>query len=484
MKLLEIMSNVKYKLLQGEDAEVKNIVIDSRKVRNGSMFFCIKGFKSDGHKFIENAISQGATAIVVEHENFNKLPEGVTVLKVEDTREALAYAAAAFYNFAYKSFDLIGVTGTNGKTSITYFIEAILNQYKKNVGVIGTIELRIGGEKLNIPFDTSTTPDPVELHKIFMQMKEQGANSVVMEVTSHALALKKVCGMHFDTCIFTNLTQDHLDLHGSMENYSKEKAKLFKMCNCAVINKDDCYADFMIENVNKDSKVITYGIEKDCDLKAIDVQYSSSSVQFKLQLEGKLHEFFVPIAGKFSAYNALAAIGCAVSLNVPVEVIKDGLKNMKSVPGRIQSVPNNKGFNVIIDYAHTPDGLLNVLSAVRNFTEGKLITVFGCGGDRDRAKRSIMGEIAGKLSDYCVITSDNPRTEQPESIIEEIEPGVSQTNCQYEKVTDRKEAIARAISIAKPSDSVVIAGKGHEDYQIFADRTIYFSDYETAKENL
>ncbi len=481
MKLFEIMNKVEYTVLQGTDVEVKGIVIDSRKAQKGSLFFCIKGLKVDARKFVDDAAEQGAVCVVIDDEEGLKLPQDVTVLKVKNSREALAYAAASFFGNPSESFNVIGVTGTNGKTSTTYYIEAILNENKASVGVIGTVGIVLNGEKLNIPFDTSTTPDPIELHKIFLRMKEDKAEYVVMEATSHALALNKLEGTSFDVGVFTNLTQDHLDLHGTMENYLNEKTKLFKMCRTGVINADDGSCKHLIENAACE-KIYTYSIENESDFKAENVQYLSNGVTFDVAINGEKHSFNVPVAGKISVYNALASIAATYSIGVSIDTIKKGIENMKGVPGRIQSIPNNLGFNVVVDYAHTPDGLENILQAVRGYTQGRIITVFGCGGDRDRTKRPIMGEIAGRISDYCVITSDNPRTEEPNSILNEIESGTAQTKCAYEKIIDRKQAIFRALELAQKGDSVVVAGKGHENYQIFADRTIHFDDCEVAKE--
>ncbi|MCL2873867.1 MAG: UDP-N-acetylmuramoyl-L-alanyl-D-glutamate--2,6-diaminopimelate ligase [Defluviitaleaceae bacterium] len=478
MQLFEVLKNIDHTVIQGSDLDIKNIVIDSREARKGSLFFCIKGLNQDARKYIPDAVSQGASAIMVDDLEGVNLVGSATFIKVENVRSAMAIASGNFYGNPYKHYKMIGVTGTNGKTSVTYFMEAIIREYEKSVGVIGTAGAVLNGEKLSISYATSTTPDPIELHQIFKKMHENGAEYVVMEATSHAFAFNKLDGVRFDIGIFTNLSQDHLDIHGTMENYRDEKLKLFKSCDVGVLNIDDDYFEYMRDNGT--CRVLTYGIDKECDFRAENIEYLNNGSIFDINIDGDMHSLFLPVAGRFSVYNALAVIGTAVSIGIPIEVIKRGLENMKGVPGRIQSVPNDLGFNVVIDYAHTPDALVNIISAVRGYTKGRIITVFGCGGDRDKAKRSIMGQTAGELSDYCIATSDNPRTEDPVSIINDIEPGIKNSGCLYEKIIDRYEAIARALEVVGIGDSVIIAGKGHENYQIFADQTIHFDDYEIA----
>ncbi len=479
MKLLELMQDTKFNLLQSDlEKDIKQITIDSRKVQKDSLFICIKGFRTDGHKYIASAIEQGCVALLVE--DVPEVPEHVTVIQVENCRKAMATVAANFYGNPADFLTLIGVTGTNGKTSTTYFMEAILDTYALKSGVIGTIGARIG-EK-NMDLHAGTTPDTIELHEILSIIKQERAKHVIMEVSSHALALHKVNGINFHAAIFTNLTQDHLDLHGDMESYLKEKAKLFRMCTLGFVNADDPASEYIIQNAT--CKITTFSINNPSDFQATNIEYLNSGVAFDLTIKGEKVRFTIPVAGQFTVYNTLGVISCACGLGIPAEVIRHGLKNMKGVPGRIQSVPNDKGFSVIVDYAHTPDGLDNIIKSVRGFTKGRVITIFGCGGDRDPTKRPIMGEIAGRLSDYCVITSDNPRTEDPQSILDQIETATVKTDCPYVKIIDRKEAIGHAISIAKPEDSVIIAGKGHENYQIFPDRTIHFDDFEVALEFL
>ncbi len=483
MILKELIKNLKYiKLIGTKNVEISHLTIDSRKVKKGSMYGAIKGFNVDGHKFIKNCIKNGASLIVCEDLEDFCIDDNVAILQVENTRKALAIIAKNFYNNPTRNINLIGVTGTNGKTSTTYFLEQILLEYKKTVGIIGTIEIRENGKKMEFDFSTSTTPDTIELNELFSTMVSDNIDNIVMEVSSHALELHKVEGCNFNIGIFTNLTQDHLDMHKSMENYLNAKSKLFGICKVGIINIDDKYAQDIIKNAS--CKVFTYSIEKESDLQAINIQYFMDRVTFDVKINDKVESFILNIPGRFSVYNALSVIGACLMQNIPIDIIKEGIKNIEGVPGRIQTIPNNKGFNVIVDYAHTPDGLDNIIKAVREFTKGRVITIFGCGGDRDRKKRPIMAEISANLSDYTIITSDNPRSEVPESIIDEIETGIKPITNNYEKITGRRDAIYRGVSIAKANDSIIIAGKGHEDYEIFADKTIHFDDTEVAKEAL
>ncbi|MDE6182699.1 MAG: UDP-N-acetylmuramoyl-L-alanyl-D-glutamate--2,6-diaminopimelate ligase [Eubacteriales bacterium] len=482
MKIENLIKNLEYIKFKGnKETEITGLTIDSRKVLEGNMYVAIKGFNVDGHKYINSAIEKGAKLILCEDEIELK-NEDISILQVENSRKALSLIAKNFYNNPTEKLNIIGFTGTNGKTSSTYFMEQILKEYNKSTGVIGTIEIRANGEKLDFDFATSTTPDTIELNQLFNKFIEKGIENIAMEVSSHALELEKVSDCKIKIGVFTNLTQDHLDLHKDMENYCKAKAKLFKMCEIGILNADDKYCDKMLEGAN--CKVLKYSIEKPSDLQAKNIQYLMDKVEFDININEKDEHFILNIPGRFSVYNALGVIGASIMLGIPINTIKNGIAKIKGVKGRIQTIPNNKGFNVIVDYAHSPDGLDNIIKAVREFTKGRIITVFGCGGDRDRKKRPIMGEISAKLSDYTIITSDNPRSEVPESIIDEIETGVSPITKEYEKITSRKEAIFKAIKIAKPNDSVIIAGKGHEDYEIFADKIIHFNDTEVANEAL
>ena len=480
MLLKELLRGLSYEWLQGRNAEIEDIVIDSRKAGYGSLFICTKGAKLDSHRFIPGAAENGAAAFVVETVP-ESLPENASVIKVANSRAAMAVIAANFYGNPSEAFNLIGVTGTNGKTSTTYFIELILQEQHHKVGLIGSVDTRVGGKKIDIKSLTATTPDPIELEQIFAAMREERVNDVVMEVSSHALALDKMEGLRFQIGIFTNLTQDHLDFHGTMENYAKAKARLFEICKYGVINADDPSSGLITAGAS--CGITTYGIDADCDIKAGDIRYEDDGASFTVNLYGRDEVFFIPVKARFMVYNALAAIGAAAVMNIPADVIRRGLRRV-NVPGRIQNVPNRQGFHVIVDYAHTPDALVKTIGSVRQFTEGKLYTVFGCGGNKDAAKRPIMGKVVGELSDYCIITSDNPRDEDPDEIIRQAEAGVAETSCPYVKLANRAEAIRRGISMLRPGDGLIIAGKGHEDYQEIKGRREHFDDVEQAREAL
>lgn len=478
MKISEILNGIQHCLIQGSlDVNLRQIQYDSRKVKNGDLFFCITGFQTDGHKFVSNAIKAGAIALVCEKE-LKGIPDNISVIKVENSRKTLALCAANYYKNPSEKMNLIGVTGTNGKTTITYLILSILNQIQHKVGLIGTIENRIGDRVLHTE---RTTPESLDLQELFNEMEQEQISDVVMEVSSHSLALDRVAGCHFDIAIFTNLTQDHLDYHKTMENYRAAKGLLFEMSKAAVINMDDEAGAYMMEKA-KGKKIITTGINKKADLWAENIHITADGVTFTLEYQEKEYPVKLNIPGKFSIYNALSAIGACLLMKIPMESILKGLESNSGVPGRLQTVASKKGFNAIVDYAHTPDGLKNILETVQEFVVGKMITIFGCGGDRDKTKRPIMGEIAGSLSDFCIITSDNPRTEKPEIILDEIEVGMKKTDCGYIKIINRKDAIFYAVKMANPGDIIVIAGKGHENYQIFANETIHFDDVEVVKE--
>lgn len=476
MKLSAVMKNIDYTVLQGnDDIEIEKIVYDSRQTEKDDVFVCISGFKVDGHNFASGAVEKGAKVVIVEKKI--DLPKDVTVLKVENNRIALAQMGANYYNEPSKKMNLIGVTGTNGKTSTTYIIKSVLDRIDHKVGIIGTIENRIGDEVIHTE---RTTPESLEVQKLFREMYEEHVTDIVMEVSSHALDLHRVDCCDFDIAIFTNLTQDHLDYHKTMENYKLAKAMLFERTNKAVINIDDPAREYMV-SVSK-GKVITTAIEKDADLKAEKIKITADGVSFVLDYKGKEYPVHLNIPGKFSIYNALGSIGACLFMDIPMKTIIEGIGAIAGVKGRFQSIKSPKGANAVVDYAHTPDGLENILKTAKEFVEGRIITVFGCGGDRDRTKRPIMGEIAGKLSDYCIITSDNPRSEEPNAIILDVEEGTKRTNCPYVKIVDRREAIFTAVKMSQKGDLVVVAGKGHENYQIFADKTIHFDDAEVVAE--
>ncbi len=479
MKLSKILNGVDHYFLQGSDCEIKNLIIDSRQAVSGSMFFCIRGLKVDGHDFINDVYENGVACIVIDRDDLISFPENLAVVKVSDVRCALAFCSANFFDNPTQNMNLIGVTGTNGKTSVTYFIEAILREHNHNVGIIGTIDSKINGQHVNIYYAAPTTPDSIELQKILSHMNKKNVDDVVMEVSSHSLALHKVDALKFKIGVFTNLTQDHLDFHKDMQDYLNAKSMLFRMCEIGIVNVDDEASYYILKNSS--CKFYSYGINKNCDFRAENILCNENSVAFDITINGVKENIFVPIPGMFTVYNVLCAVAVGCIMGIDISKIKSALAKMNNVPGRMQRV-KSENYNVLVDYAHSPDSLENVLTSVRQFTKGKLITVFGCGGDRDKSKRPIMGQIASKISDYCIITSDNPRTESPMQIINDIEKGILQ--CEYEKIADRFEAIKRAIELADKNDVIVIAGKGHENYQIFADRTIHFDDVEVAEQIL
>lgn len=476
MKLDQLLEGISYEVQQGDAAlEISDFQYDSRKVEKNSLFVCITGFQTDGHKYIPMALEKGATALLCEHRVEN-VPEGVTVLVTKNNREALAVASAHFYGHPAETMNIIGVTGTNGKTSTTYLMQSILNRRGRKVGIIGTIENRIG-EKV-VPAER-TTPESKELQALLLQMQREIVTEVLMEVSSHSLDLHRVDGMTFDIAIFTNLTQDHLDYHKTMENYKAAKGLLFQRAKKSVINLDDAAGAYMKEQ--SQGKVLTFGVDTKADLMAEHIEISAEGTAFDLIWQGERYPVKLHTPGRFSVYNAMGAAGACLLLGVPVGDVVAGLCANAGVSGRFQTVRSKKGTLAVVDYAHTPDGLENVLHTANEFVKGKLIAVFGCGGDRDKTKRPIMGEIGGRLAGYCILTSDNPRTEDPAAILEDVEAGILKTNCPYEKQVDRRMAIQRAVALAEAEDVILIAGKGHETYQIFPDKTIHFDDIEEVR---
>lgn len=478
MKLAELLNGVEVKEIIGsEHLNITGIAFNSLEVKPGNIFVCISGFKTDGHKYAADAIGRGAIAVMAE-KDISEL--GVTCIICDNTRLALARASANFYGHPENKFKLIGITGTNGKTTTTYLVKSVLESLGHKVGLIGTNQNMVGTEV--IP-SKHTTPDSLELMQLFSHMAEKGAEYVVMEVSSHSLALDRVTACTFDVGAFTNITQDHLDFHKTMEQYLEAKGILYHISRAGVVNVDDSGADYLL-STSKCERMLTYGIDKDCDLRAYDVELSEKGVDFKVKYEGESYTVQLGIPGRFSVYNALTAIGCLLAAGVDMKDAVAGLKSARGVKGRIEVVETGRDFSVIIDYAHTPDGLYNVIRTIRGFCKGRIITVFGCGGDRDVTKRPKMGKIAAALSDFCVVTSDNPRTEDPEKIVADVVEGVKDGNCDYAVVTNRFEAIEFALDHAKVNDVVLLAGKGHETYQILADRTIDFDEREIVKKLL
>ena len=464
------------KLLKDEynldnDIEITGIVYDSRQTVPGNVFVCIKGYEQDGHRYAKMAEAMGASLIVAE----DTVDVNIPVCYVSDSRKTIARMACQFYDNPSKKFKLVGVTGTNGKTTTTYLIRSILETAKKRVGIIGTNENVIGDKILLTKSTTPTTPNSLELQKLFAEMVDNEAEFVVMEVSSHALYLDRVFGCAYDVGVFTNLTQDHLDFHETMENYMNAKAMLFDISEKGAVNIDDEYGRKIAES-RKNCDILTYGIDSDADIKAKNINISARGVTFDVTYEGKDYPIDLCIPGKISVYNALSAICTAIELGLDMETICEGVKNARGVMGRVEVVPTDTDYTVIIDYAHTPDGLENIINAVKEYAKGKVITLFGCGGDRDNSKRAIMGEIAGRFSDFTIITSDNPRTENPESIIEQIEEGMKKTDGDYTVIVNRREAIDYALSIAKAEDVIILAGKGQETYQIIGKEKFDFDE--------
>lgn len=481
--LKELIQDINPLEISGElELEIFNIAYDSRQVKKGGLFVCIEGFKQDGHSFIKKAVQNGAIAVLIEKE-LDHYSQGITYIRVTDSRQALSYLSATFYNYPLQKLELIGVTGTNGKTTTTYLIKNMLEQAGYKTGLIGTIKNIIGDKTLPA---VNTTPKSLDLYQLFDKMVKAGISYCVMEVSSHALDLKRVVGMDFKVGIFTNITQDHLDYHDSLADYLEVKSRLFKQLKdkgFAVVNIDDKGSDRIIEAAR--GEVITYGIREDADLKATNINISVKGVSFKIK--GK-RKFLIKmkLTGLFNVYNTLAAIGCGYALGLSDSEIKNGLESIAGVAGRFELVDEGQDFSVIVDYAHTPDGMENVLKTALEFVKGNIIVVFGCGGDRDQTKRPKMGQMAVRYGDYAIITSDNPRSEKSEAIIADIEKGIKklENSNSYTVLPDRRKAIFFAINKAQKDDMVIVFGKGHETYQIFKDKTISFDDRLVAKEAL
>ena len=473
--------------ISGGDAVIESIERDSRRPLAGALFVCISGVHADGHSFIPDAARAGARAVLTERDEV-EVPAGISVLHVPNLQEALDTIVPYFYDYPARRMRVIGITGTNGKTTTSYLVRTILRRAGRHVGLIGTIQIMMEDEV----FPTAnTTPDVIVMQQMLAEMRTRGMDAVVMEVSSHALEQGRVAGIEFDTAVFTNLTQDHLDYHGTMERYARAKARLFervseageKAGKTAVLNADDAASETMRAYTR--CAVLSYGVEHAADLTARGVHLAQDGMKLTLVRRGaadiRLH---LGITGLFNVYNVLAAVGAACAEGISAADIASALTAFPGVPGRFELVRAGQAFSVVVDYAHTPDGMENVLHTARAVTAGRIIAVFGCGGDRDRTKRPIMGRIAAELADIVLLTSDNPRTEDPQMILDEVEMGVLPAigGKHYEKIADRRTAIFRAVETAQPGDTVVILGKGHETYQILKDRTIHFDDRETAAE--
>jgi len=480
LKLSDLVNGLKIKSIKGSlDLEIDGIAYDSRKTKQGMLFVCIDGTVVDGHKFIDDAIENGTKAFLVQKPV--EVPEGITTIEIEDTRYGLAYVSAAFYGHPSKKLNLIGITGTKGKTTTTYMVKSILEAAGHKLGLIGTVANLIGDEIL---YSSRTTPESYDLQSLFSDMVEKKVNSAVMEVSSQGLELHRVAECDFDVGVFTNFSRDHIGPreHATIEDYFNAKAKLFKMCKQAVINIDNEAGRKMVKLA--ECKVYTYGLGENADIRAIDIVKKTSYTYFKLITPWGSTEVETNLQGEFNVYNALAAIGsCCLIPGVTLEHVKAGLANVV-VPGRMEPVVTGQNYSVLIDYAHTPDSLEKVLTTVKEFAQGRVISLFGCGGDRDRGKRPEMGAISGNIADFTIITSDNPRTEEPERIIDDIEAGIRKTGGKYIKITDRRQAIKFALENAQDGDIIILAGKGHETYQQFKDKTIHFDEREVVTELL
>ena len=467
MELKKVLAGLEGLKAKGTlDIDIKGIESNSKNIKPGYMFFAIKGFNTDGHDYINNAIESGANVIMVQEGcdlKSIKLKPDTTLVMYKDTREALAKCSCNYYGNPSRKFKLIGVTGTKGKTTTTFMIKEILEKAGHKVGLIGTIATYLNGKML---FESNrTTPESIELQKIFAQMVDEGVEYVVMEVSSQSLKLHRVDGCNFDIVLFTNFSEDHIspNEHPDMKDYFESKLKLFEMCDNGIINVDDLHVAKILK-LFPNNNIMTYGIDNYCDVLAKDITITNSYVDFRVKISDRNERVKVDIPGRFSVYNALAAICVAKKLGIASDKVIEALAEIK-VPGRSEMVPNKKEIPIMIDYAHSPESLQNILSAVKSYTRGKVISVFGCGGDRDKGKRPIMGEISGRIADFTFITSDNPRTEDPEAIVKDIEEGIKKTKGKYKVVVDRITAIKEAIDMATKLDIIVLAGKGHEPYQ-------------------
>ena len=466
------------------DAAVTSVTSDSRAVTAGSIFVAIRGNELDGRKFIPSAIEQGAVAIVADSAPETGDPTDVAWIQVRDTRKALASMAALLADNPSSKLRLVGVTGTNGKTTTTFLIHHIMKRFWHRAGVLGTIIVDDGEATTEA---SHTTPDAVALQSLLGRMVDHGCRGAALEVSSHGIDQKRVAETAFDALVFTNLTQDHLDYHGTMEAYAAAKISWFKDAAenprgkkpVAVINLDDSRGADLAESLDKSMPVVRFGFGVDADYRATDFRQSARGMQFKLQARGKSFLVKAPLIGRFNVYNILGALAASQASGIPLREAVASIAEAPQVPGRMENCGNRDGISVFVDYAHTPDALENACRTLKELEPRRLFTVFGCGGDRDRGKRPLMGQAAARESDVCIITSDNPRSEDPEAIIREIESGMG--SARYKSVTDRAEAIRIAVHAAGAGDIVLIAGKGHENYQKFADRTVDFDDRREAR---
>ncbi len=472
-----LMSDSTTTSMRGPATPVTGVAYRSDRVRPGDVFFCIPGFAHDGHDFAADAVSRGAVAVVAERP-LQGLSAPVAV--VPSARAALARAAARAYGFPSQALDVVGITGTNGKTTSSYLVDSILRADGRTTGLIGTVETRIAGERVA---SARTTPESADLQELLARMRMAGVSGVAMEVSSHAIDLHRVDGTRFAVAAFTNLSQDHLDYHHTLADYWSVKRRLFTDLDVAarVVNIDDPAGRELAREL---SAAISIGRDESAAIRAIDEVPGPWSTEFTLAGPWGAERLVLPLAGRYNVENALVATGCATALGIGIEEIAAGLASAPQVPGRLERIEEGQPFAVFVDYAHTPDSLEKAIQAVRAVTGGRVIVVFGCGGDRDPDKRALMGAAAATYADHVILTSDNPRSEDPVGIILQIEDGMRGVSSAYDVEVDRRAAIATALAAARPSDAVLIAGKGHEDYQIFSDRTVHFDDREVAREEL
>jgi UDP-N-acetylmuramoyl-L-alanyl-D-glutamate--2,6-diaminopimelate ligase len=501
MELRKLLEGIEIKKLAGDPLqEIKGIAYHSKRVEKGFLFAAIRGLEFDGHQFIEEAVERGAQAVLLEE---GRELSSRTTIFVPNSRQALAKAASNFFGNPSSKVKLVGITGTNGKTTTTYLLESIFKKAGYSVGVIGTINYRYGQK---VTRASNTTPESLDLQRVLWEMVNEGISHIIMEVSSHGLDLDRVFGCQFDHVIFTNFTSDHLDYHKTLAHYFESKRKLFaeslmqsqKRGRFAVTNSDDPRGEEMVKGV--DLPVIRYGMGPSCDVTADQMVSTFDGLSCRLKTPKGEFSVHSTLMGRYNLYNIMAAVATSIGMGIPLKTIKDGVEALEGVSGRFEKVENRKGIHVIVDYAHTHDALERVLLGIRNIQEdGKIITVFGCGGDRDRTKRPLMGAVAGTYSDLAILTSDNPRTEDPRAIMDEVEKGFKSLPLEewhrnemgawrskkgYLKVPDRREAIRMAIHLAKPLDTVLIAGKGHEDFQIIGKQTFPFDDRVEAQKAL
>ena len=462
MELSNILKNVDAK--HKDDIDITGISINSKNIEEGNMFIAINGFEQDGHKYISNAISVGAKSILIDEDRYNEFKDvDAEIVTVRSTRAVVSLLACNFYNHPTKEFKLIGVTGTKGKTTTTFMIKKILEEAGYKVGLVGTVANYIGNEKLED--SDRTTPEPIKLQALFRKMADAKCDYVVIEVSSQSLKLGRVDGSQFDVGLFTNLSEDHIspNEHPTMEDYFLSKAKLFDMVKTGFVNIDDPKGEELV-SIKPECNFKSYSVNNKSDKKATNININNVETKFNTIINGKKELVEINIPGNFTVYNALGAISICEHYGIKTKDILSALKKV-SVPGRSELVPNKLGLALMIDYAHSEESLANILNAVKSYTKGRVISVFGCGGDRDTRKRPKMGEVSGRLADYTIVTSDNPRTEDPELIVKDIEEGISKVTDKYEVIVDRTEAIKKAIEMANKDDLVVFEGKGHETYQ-------------------